>query len=368
MQDVEQRLRNMPDGLAGFYRAHIGCVRDGIARYLPTQMDKAFFERVSGQVALYDQDYAAISESVLLPTHEYLERSGKVLRPILVAITLEGYGVDPKDYGLFMGSIEVMEDSSIMMDDYIDNSELRRGGPCGHIAHGFSIANISSNTAFALSHCLFYNNEMNLPLDISNRLMNAFAWEHIQMGIGQIEELYWTESNVNTVNIDEYLQETISRCAFLSFRGPLRYAGIIGGAPDEDILELEKLGDCLLVGYHIRGDDLDMSPDSPAWGKIAGEDITTGRRTLLINYVLSKADPEERAWLEEILNARSTDDEIKHRVFDLVKKYGGFEYTRELALEYNERAKRHIDRLHLPEQSKQLLREFSDYASHKRVA
>ena len=59
-------------------------------------------------------------------------------------MTLSAYGKDPADYTPFLACIEVMEDSSIMMDDYIDNSLLRRGGPCAHIKHGFPMANISA--------------------------------------------------------------------------------------------------------------------------------------------------------------------------------------------------------------------------------
>jgi len=307
-RDLQKMLKNMPEPLAIFYHKYIGTIKNGIQEYFPHAVDNAFFEQVSGQVALYEQDWPAVYESILHPSQEYLDRGGKVLRPVLVALTLEAYGLDAAGYAAFMGAIEVMEDSSIMMDDYIDNSELRRGGPCGHIAHGFSIANISSCTAFALAHYLFYNNEMGLPREKATRLLNAFAWEHIQMAYGQIEELYWTESDVNTVTMSQYLQETIARCAFLSFRGPLRYAAIIADAPEEDIPVLERIGEYLLIGYHIRGDILDMSPDSDEWGKIAGEDITTGRRTLLINYVLQKAGPEDRAKLEKILKARTTDD------------------------------------------------------------
>jgi len=365
-RNLRKMLKNMPESLAAFYHKHIGTIKDGIARYFPHAVDAPFFETVSGQVPLYDQDWPAVYDSILLPTQEYLDRGGKVLRPVLVALTLEAYGLDPSDYAAFLGAIEVMEDSSIIMDDYIDNSELRRGGPCAHVAHGFPIANISSCTAFALSHYLFYNNEMGLPREKATRLLNAFAWEHIQMAYGQIEELYWTESNVNSVALSQYLQETIARCAFLSFRGPLRYAAIVADAPAEDIPVLERIGEYLLIGYHIRGDTLDMSPDSDEWGKIAGEDITTGRRTLLINYVLEKAEPGDRAELERILNARTTDERIKHWVYDKVVQYGGFAFTREMARAYHEKTREQILRLHISERHRQLFSEFSDFAAMKR--
>lgn len=367
MRDRRTVLKNMPEALERFYYEKIELVEEGIRRYFPRAVDAAFFEKVSGQAPLYEQDWQALYDSVLLPTQQYLDRQGKVLRPILAALTLEAYGHDPADYLPFLGAIEVMEDSSIIMDDYIDNSLMRRGGECAHVLHGYPIANISGPTAFDLSHYVFNNNELGLPVEKVTRLLNAVAWEHIQMGFGQIEELYWTESNVNTVTVEQYLQETTARCAFLSFRGPLRYAAIIADAPEEDLPVLEKIGERLLVGYHIKGDILDMSPDSEEWGKVAGEDITTGRRTLLINYVLQQADPEEREWLVDILNSRTDDDTEKRQVYELVVKYRGADYTRKLAAEYNELTKSEVDTLHISDQYRQLFHEFSDFASTKRT-
>lgn len=367
MRDLEKLLKNMPHELKEFYCKYIDSVKKGIKDYFPEKMNKEFFEHVTGQVQIFEQDWETMSEAILTPTHEYLQYGGKVLRPILVAIILEAYGRDPATFEHFLGSMEIMEDSTIMMDDYIDNSLKRRGGDCSHIRHGFAIANLSSCTSYAMSHYLFYNNEMNFSTDKTARLLNAFAWEHIQMGFGQMEELYWTENNVNNVSIGEYLQETIARCAFLSFRGPLRYAGMVAEAPDSDIPILEKIGEHLLIGYHIKGDNLDMTPDSEAWGKITGEDITTGRRTLLINYVLDRATKDEREVIEEILNSRTRDENLKQKVYELVMKYDGLKYASELAEEYHEKAGREIEKLQISSYHKLLLHQFSDFAAIKRA-
>lgn len=367
MREIKKLIENMPESLEKFYLEKIKMIKRGVENYFPHSVDTAFYERISNQVELFDQDKEKIYESVLLPTQQYLNRGGKVLRPMLAALCLEAYECDAADYELFLGAIEVMEDSSIMMDDCIDNSQLRRGGPCAHIAHGVPIASISSSTAFALGHYIFYNNEMNLDMEKAARLMNALAWENIQMAFGQIEELYWTESNINTVTVDQYLQETVARCAFLTFRGPLRYAAIIADAPEEDIPVLEKIGEYMLIGYHVRGDNLDMSPDSDTWGKVAGEDITTGRRTLLINYLLQNADEKDNKKLVEILNSRTAGENEKKTVFDLVMKYKGFEYTRDLAEKYNELTKKEIARLHISDKYKNLFCQFSDFSSVKRA-
>ncbi len=366
MSKIDKIVDGMPTEFRDYYLAKYERVKREIDDYFPRVMTKRDLEQVTGLEPLFEPDLETIADTVLRPTHEYLDRGGKMLRPVLVALVLDAYGEDSNRFGALMGAIEVMEDSSIMMDDYIDHSELRRGGPCGHIAHGYAIANISSCTAFSLSHRIFNDNLLGLPTSVALELLDAVAFEHIQMGYGQIEELYWTAANKNTVTIPQYLQETIARCAFLSFRGPLRYAAIIAGAPAEDIPILEKLGEYVLIGYHVKGDNLDMEPDSEAWGKIAGEDITTGRRTLLINHVLRTASKDDARLIETILNSRTRDEDQKRKVYDLVKKYHGLEFALDLANEYNAKSQALVDRLHLRDEYKELLRQFCDFSSVKR--
>lgn len=367
VRDIKKLIENMPDSLEQYYLQQIKMIKRGINDYFPHNFSTGFYEKITDLEEIFSQDERTIYESILLPVQQYLDRGGKVLRPVLAALCLEAYGCDALEYEAFLGALEVMEDSSIMMDDYIDNSLLRRGGPCAHMVYGNPLANLASCTVFALSHYVFYNNELNLPIEKVTRLVNAVAWEHIQMAFGQIEELYWTESNINTVKVEQYLQETIARCAFLTFRGPLRYAGILVDAPEEDIPVLEKIGEYMLIGYHLRGDNLDMSPDSDAWGKIAGEDITTGRRTLLINYLLQNATPEEKKELVEILNSRTIDDKTKYEVFELVVKYKGFEHTQDMARHYNNLVQQEIDKLHISDSYKTLFFQFSDFASISRA-
>jgi geranylgeranyl diphosphate synthase type I len=363
---LDRIVDGMGSDLRDFYLARLPLVQRAIADYFPREFTPRDIERMTGLELLGSPDLATLSEAVLLPAHEYLDRGGKLLRPMLVALVLEAYGRDPAAFPDLIGAIEVMEDSSIMMDDYIDHSELRRGGPCGHVAHGYPLANASSCTAFSLSHRLFYENSLAVSEATQLALLDAVAFEHMHMGYGQIEELYWTAANKNTVTIPQYLQETIARCAFLSFRGPLRYAALVAGAPPEDVAIYERLGEYLLIGYHVRGDNLDMEPDSEAWGKIAGEDITTGRRTLLINHVLRAASDEDAAIIETILDSRTRDEAQKRIVYDLVRKYRGLEFAMDLAREYDARSRELVSRLRIGERHKQLLEQFCEFASVKR--
>ena len=354
-------LEGLPPHLADFYHTHRAFIKHAISRHYPDFVTGALMAECTGLPSLFDHDLRGLHDTLFKPTREYLARGGKLLRPTLVAMTLRAYGKNALEHGEFLAAIEAMEDSSIIMDDYIDNSERRRGGPCAHVVHGFPLANLSSCTLFALAHSVFYSNHLGLTQATLNRLLNAVAEEWLQMGYGQIEELFWTEDNINDVTMAQYFQETIARCAFLTFRGPLRYAGIVAGAPDEDLPRLARIGECLLVGYHIRGDNLDLQPDSKAWGKVAGEDITIGRRTLLINEVLQHATPEDRRLLEQILNERTEDETKKRQVYQLIVKYGVTQQAEAAARQFNVLTKQELDKLSIPDADRQLFHDFADY-------
>jgi geranylgeranyl diphosphate synthase type I len=358
-----KNLEGLPPLLANFYNEHKNFIKDAISTHYETKLSSDTFDEVTGIPSIFSQDLTSIEDTIFTPTLQYLTRGGKMLRPTLVALILQAYGKDSKSAPGLLAAIEVMEDSSIIMDDYIDNSELRRGGPCAHIIHGFPLANISSNTFFAYAHSIFYNNTLELDEATQGQLLDAVTEEWLQMAYGQIEELYWTEDNINDVTISQYFQETIARCAFLTFRGPMKYAGIIAGAPPKDIIRLGKIGEYLLIGYHIKGDNLDLQPDSSAWGKVAGEDITIGRRTLLINELLAAANEDDRALAESIISERTEDEAKKRKIYELIIKYNILKKAENLAEEYNIVAKDEISKLSMDIEARELLCEFADYCA-----
>ncbi len=361
MSYTADHLEGLAPQLADYYTTLREFIKDSIARYYPETLTMEVMEDGTGLPSLFDHDLLGLHQTLYTPTREYLSRGGKMLRPILAAMTLSAYGKNPFEYGEFLAAIEAMEDSSIIMDDYIDNSERRRGGPCAHVVHGFPLANISSCTLFAMAHAVFYRNHLGLDQQTLHALLNAVSEEWLQMAYGQIEEFFWTEDNINDVTVSQYFQETIARCAFLTFRGPLRYAAIVAGAPSADLPRLARIGESLLVGYHIRGDNLDLQPDSAAWGKVAGEDITIGRRTLLINEVLQNASGEDRKLLESILNERTEDEAKKRIVYEMILKYDVMKKADALAQQFNVRTKQEMNMLSISETHHQLFYEFADY-------
>ena len=94
--------------------------------------------------------------------------------------------------------------------------------------------------------------------------------------------------------------------------------------------------------------------------------MQSGRRTLLINHVLRAASPEDARQIERILDSRTRDEAEKKKVYDLVRKYGGLEFAMDLAQRYDALSRELVDRLHLAEPYKVLLRQFCEFSSVKR--
>ena len=76
MREIKKLIENMPESLEKFYLEKIKMIKKGVEKYFPHSVDTAFYERISNQVELFDQDKEKIYDSVLLPTQQYLDRGG----------------------------------------------------------------------------------------------------------------------------------------------------------------------------------------------------------------------------------------------------------------------------------------------------
>lgn len=335
---------NMPAPLADYYSATIPFVRDAIRKFFPIKFSNEWLDSCIGS-ARHPRNEELLDKYFQAPNNLYLTRDGKALRSVLAAMTLEAFGKDYRDYASYLAMTEVIEDTTISWDDIWDQSEMRRGGPAMHIAYGLPAALNASVAAYDYAFHVFYKNIFGLDEVTNNKILHALTWDKLHLPVGQAEELYWTDHDINDVTEAQYLQETMSRCAFLSFRGPVKIAAILAGAEDDRVQAMAEYGEYLGLGYHLHGDNLNLS--SPELGKVWAEDITTGRRTLLILHTLRSASPKDRQRLAEIINARTLDPALKEEAVSYLFKYGALEYCTKRAQELGEQANACIERAKL---------------------
>lgn len=354
----EDNTDGMDPQLARKYRAWVPMIQNEIQQYFPRTPSPEWLSQTLGFV---DMDPLPIRDMIVEPTYLYVDRPGKLLRPILAGLVLEAYGGEVRRFLSVLAMAELMEVTTISMNDIWDDSIYRRGGYCTHVVHDKEVAHAAALAAYAYCLAFLFNNNYALAEDTALRLYNAFSFEDAQMFLGDIVETLWPVFKKETVSEAHFFQEVASRCAFLSFRGPARIGAILGGATEEEVGHWEMFGMLIGLAYHLRGDNLNVAPQSASWGKLPYEDLTAGRRSLLTSYTILAATADDRHELLDILSSKTTDVRLIERLIERIKHYGAVEKCEMRATALLEQAKTHLDATTLPQERKDLLWTFAEF-------
>lgn len=345
--------------LARFYRHWIPVIQAELYQYFPRVQTKDWLVGRLGPGAA-EIAPASIQKTLVDPTYLYIDRPGKLLRPILTALILEAYGADVNRYKSVLATIELMEVTTISMNDIWDDSLYRRAGYCTHVVHSPEIAHAAALAGYAYSLAFLFDDEYGLDTHTALRLYRAFAFEDIQLFLGDVVETMWPIEKREVIPEAHFFQEVASRCAFLSFRGPARIGAILGGADDEDIARFERFGMLIGLAYHLRGDNLNVAPQSVSWGKQPYEDITAGRRSLLTSFAIQDATPADRREMLDILDARTIDPSRIERFIELLRRYGAADRCERRADELLREARASLEATTLGDDHKELLWAFAE--------
>ena len=115
------------------------------------------------------------------------------------------------------------------------------------------------------------------------------------------------------------------------------------------------------MAFQIQDDILSASGDKFQEKKGYGDDITEGKRTLMVIYTLEKANEEDAKKLKEILNMHTRDNELIKEALDILHKYGSVDYAKNVAKEMVSSAWKDIETLISESDAKKKLKEFADF-------
>jgi geranylgeranyl diphosphate synthase type I len=208
---------------------------------------------------------------------------GKRVRPAVTVLTCEAVGGTPGDAVDFAVGIELVHNASLVIDDIIDRSEVRRGTPSAWAEFGYGPAIIASDGLLGEAFALFSENE---------RAMRIVAEAMVELGEGEATELV-----ARPENEAEYM-ELARRKTGVLFRAAAELGAVAGGA---DAFTVESLGDYaerVGVAFQIRDDVLDATADATALGKPTGQDAEMDRPSLVQVTNLSPEAANERAQRE----------------------------------------------------------------------
>ena len=241
---------------------------------------------------------------------------GKRVRPTVTVLVCEALGGEPADAVDFAVGIELVHNASLVIDDIIDESELRRGSPAAWEAFGHGPAIIASDGLLGEAFDLFSTDE---------RAMQTVSESMVELGEGEAMELVAEPSN------EEEYMELARRKTGALFRAAAELGAI---AADSDPYTVEAVGryaERVGVAFQMRDDVLDATADAETLGKPAGTDAEMQRPSLVevTDLTTEEANERARAQSDAALESLSTIDAPDSQSMEYLRDLAEFVVVRE---------------------------------------
>jgi len=339
-----------------------------IERYIPRKFDRSA-SVFSQSPPRYDFNIEALDKAIASPIWDFLDRGGKRWRPSLFLLVVEALGKDSKNLQDFAIIPEVIHNGTIMIDDIEDDSELRRGKPCTHKLFGLDVAINAGNSMYYLPLLTLILNRDKIGAEKLSRIYEIYIRDMINLSLGQAMDIAWHKGLADTDKLTEtqYMQMCAYKTGTLT-RMAAKIAAVLCDASEDTVERLGRFAEALGVAFQIQDDVLDLTSKEFAKKKGGrGQDITEGKRSLIVIHTLEKAKAADRKRLTTILNMHTTDQELKDEAIKLMERYGSIEYAKQFAKRLVAESWKEVDRLLSPSEPKDKLKAFADYLIKRNV-
>ncbi len=294
------------------------------------------------------------SDIVLINTlGEYIIQSGgKRLRPLILLLSAKALGYEAEHHITLAAVIEFIHTATLLHDDVVDASTLRRGNPTANDVWG--------NEASVLVGDFLYSRAFEMMVRANNMaVMENMAVTTNTIAEGEVMQLL--NAHVAETSESAYL-ETIYRKTARLFESAAQLGGIIAETGPAKIEALGKYGTHLGNAFQLVDDLLDYQSSSEAMGKNTGDDLAEGKPTLPLIEAMRRGSEQQRALIKQAIEQGEIDklDEI----LLIVQQTGALEYTYEAAKAQSQAA---IDALSvLPDSDyKSALIDLANFSTHR---
>ena len=285
---------------------------------------------------------------------DYIVQSGgKRLRPALVLFTAGAMGYKGTHHHELAAVVEFIHTASLLHDDVVDESDLRRGNRTANAIYG--------NAAAVFVGDFMYSRAFQMMVGVdSMHVMRVLADATNVIAEGEVLQLLNCH-NADVV-IDDYLRVIRYKTAKL-FEAAARLGGIVAGADPETETRLAAFGMHLGTAFQLIDDVLDYSADEADTGKHLGDDLAEGKPTLPLIHVMQHGTPEQAALVRGAIEHGGRDDFAA--VLAAIQDSGALAETLRYAQEESKRAIEAISVLP-PSNFKDALLQLSDFAVRRK--
>lgn len=300
------------------------------------------------------QDFNKQPITLYSPIEYTMKLGGKRLRPTLTMIAADMFGAELSEADNAAIAIELAHNFTLLHDDIMDQSPLRRGKPTVYQKFGTDKAILSGDVMFAMA----YNYLLQCDKDKAFALTQTLTSVLINVCQGQAYDMdFELRSDVSK---REYIT-MISLKTGILLAGALKMGAIIAGAKPEDINALNEFGLYLGIAFQLQDDILDCWSDLEDFGKVVGSDIVDNKKTILFLTAVDKADDDDMQELVSLYLTKTTDFQKKlQRVRELFEKYEVRKDVESTISQYTDVALKSLDKISIEDKNKANLRTLAE--------
>jgi octaprenyl-diphosphate synthase len=255
-----------------------------------------------------------------------LQMQGKLFRPTLVLLSSGVEGREPPRAVPLAAVVELVHVATLVHDDAVDHSALRRGMPTINSAFSHQVSVIMGDWLYSRALAELVEGG---ELDAMRALVDAST----QMSVGEMRQLM----SLDALGFSEDDYESLIRSKTAALIGAACEIGALTGAP-RFRAEMALYGDRLGMAFQIADDLLDYTAASSDTGKPSGLDLREHKVTLPLIHALRGMTPAARQRVERLFAATTPSDEDISEVMRIVTEYGGIDYARRRGERFAEEA------------------------------
>ena len=251
--------------------------------------------------------------------HHIVEGGGKRIRPLLVMLAANACKYNGDQHISLAAVIEFIHTATLLHDDVVDNSELRRGNATANAKWG--------NAPSVLVGDFLYSRSFQIMVEIGRmEIMQVISHATTIIAEGEVLQLL-NQRNPDTSE-DSYLQVILGKTAML-FEAATEVGAILADAPAEHREALRLYGRHIGIAFQIVDDLLDYLSDSETMGKNVGDDLAEGKATLPLIHAMRVGTEEDKEIIRHAIRKGGLDD--LSPVLEIVHRNGSIDYSKEKA-------------------------------------
>lgn len=259
--------------------------------------------------------------------HYIISGGGKRIRPLIAVLAANALGYQGKQHITSAAFIEFIHTATLLHDDVVDESDMRRGKETANARFG--------NAASVLVGDFIYTRAFQMMASLNSlAILQVMADATNVIAEGEVQQLM----NVNDPETTEenYMQVIYSKTARL-FEAATQCSAIVAGASEEAILALKDYGRYLGTAFQLVDDILDYSANAEKLGKNIGDDLAEGKPTLPLLHAMRQGSAKQAALIREAIE-QGGKREALDEILAIMAEHQSLDYTMQRAKQEAQKA------------------------------